>query len=143
VVLLVASAGAATTRTQTLRFFDKSVAVTLTHADGTVVARAPYPKPKPGDTLDVISVDYAGNHAQHAKKWTASTHLRCQFRSGPPSCESHVAVGDSMLVFAGNPGTVTMGTGIYLGATGRVISNKEVPGLSDASDIVAKVTLHA
>jgi hypothetical protein len=47
-----------------------------------------------------------------------------------------------MLIFTGNPGTVTNGTGIYQGATGRVISSKEVPGGNDASGVVARIQLH-
>lgn len=141
--LLWPAGGGAASRTQTLRFYDVPVSIKLIHADGTVVARAPYPEPKPGDTLDVISLEYVGNHARHAKQWTASAHLRCRFRSGPPTCESHVAIGGSLLVFTGNPGTVTNGTGIYLGATGRVISNTEAPGTADGSDIVAKIQLRS
>ena len=61
----------------------------------------------------------------------------------PPTCESHVAIGGSQLVFTGNPGTLTNGTGIYLGATGRVISSTEVPGPDDASDIVVRIQLRS
>ena len=61
--------------------------------------------------LDVYSLDYPGNHAHHAKRWTASTHRRCAFGTGEPTCESHVAIGGSMLIFTGNPGTLTSGTG--------------------------------
>jgi hypothetical protein len=141
--LLWPAGGGAASRTQTLRFYDQPVSIKLTRADGTVVARPPYPEARPGDTLDVSSLEYAGNHARHAKRWTASAHLRCVFRSGPPTCESHVAIGGSLLVFTGNPGTLTHGTGIYLGATGRVISNTEVPGTDDGSDIVAKIRLRS
>jgi hypothetical protein len=45
-------------------------------------------------------------------------------------------MGGSMLVFGGNPGTVLAGTGSYAGATGRVLSNREVPG---GSDVVARI----
>lgn len=137
-VLLPAS-GLASTQTQTLRFFDKPVSITLTHPNGTVVTRAPYPDAKPGDTLDVNSLDYVGNHTKHAARPMGSSHLRCVFRAGPPTCESHVAIGGSMLVFSGNPGKLTNGTGIYQGATGRVISAKEVG--NDASDVVARIQL--
>ena len=126
-----------------MRFFDKPVSITLTRADGTVVASPDAAKPRPGDTLDVDSLDYRGTHAHHSTRWTGSGHLRCIFRSGPPSCESHVAIGGSILVFTGDPGKLTNGTGIYQGATGRVISSKEIPGLNNASDVVAKITLHA
>jgi len=139
--LIFASSGAAARgTTQILRFFDKPVSLTVTQADGTVIARPPYPEAQAGDVLDVVSLDYAGNHARHARKATGSTHLRCTFAAaGPPDCVSHVAFGSSMLVFEGSPGTVALGTGKYLGATGRVLSSKEVG--DNASDIVARITL--
>lgn len=133
-------AGQAAGRSQTLILFDKPVSITLTHADGTVVSHAPYPDAKPGDTLDVNSLDYRGTHSRHSKRWIGSTHLRCKFNGpGAPDCESHVALGGSLLVFTGNPGKVTNGTGIYQGATGRVTSVKQVA--NDASDIVARIQL--
>ncbi len=141
---LLPSAGQAAGRTQTLRFFDKPVSITLTRPSGTVIDHAPYPQAKAGDVLDVNSVAYAGTHLRHAKKWTASSHLQCTFRAaGPPSCVSHVAIGGSQLVFSGNPGKLVNGTGIYQGATGRTISSKEVPGMDDASDVVLRIQLAA
>ena len=133
------AAGGSAVRTQTLRFFDKPVSMKLTHADGTVVTRAPFPQAKPGDTLDVDSLDYVGTHLKHAAKWMGSSHLQCVFRAGPPTCVSHIAIGGSMLVFIGSPGKVANGTGIYQGSTGRVISAKQVG--NDANDIVARVQL--
>jgi len=141
---LLPSAGQAAGRTQTLRFFDKPVSITLTRPSGTVIDHAPYPHAKQGDVLDVNSVAYAGTHLRHAKKWTASSHLQCTFgAAGPPSCVSHVAIGGSQLVFSGNPGKLVNGTGIYQGATGRTISSKEVPGMDDASDVVLRIQLAA
>jgi hypothetical protein len=125
-------------KTQTLRFFDKTQSLVLTHADGTVVDHAPYPEAAPGDTLDVISLDFAGNHKRHAARSSGSSHVRCVFGTGEPTCVGHFATGSSMLIFDGNPGTVVGGTGRYLGATGRVLSSDEVPG---GADIVAKVHL--
>jgi hypothetical protein len=142
-VALWPGASNAASRTQTLRFFDKPVSIKLTHPDGTVVDHAPYPDPAPGDTLDVNSLDYKGNHTHHAKRPIGSAHLRCVFGTGEPTCESHTAIGGSMLIFSGNPGTLTNGTGIYQGATGRVISAKEVPGSDNATDVVAKIQLHS
>lgn len=138
-IVLLPTVGHASGRTQTLRFYDKPVSIKLTHANGTVVAQPPYPQARPGDTLDVNSLDYAGDHTRHAARWSASTHLRCVFRAGPPTCESHVAIGRSLLVLTGNPGKVTNGTGIYQGATGRVVSSKELP--NDASDVVVRIQL--
>jgi hypothetical protein len=125
-------------KTETLRVFDKPVAITLTESNGTVTRRPPYPQAKPGDRLDVYSVDYAGNHREHASHWTMSTHLRCSFATGQPDCEAQVATGDSLLVFDGNK--LEGGTGRYLGATGRVLSIKEVG--DDASDVVAVIHRH-
>jgi hypothetical protein len=121
---------------QLVRIYDKPVAITLTDTNGTVTSRPPWPQPKPGDVLDVYSVDYAGNHLHHAKHWSMSAHLRCTFRPGPPDCETHIATGSSLLIFRGNK--LVAGTAIYQGATGRVLSNKEV-GNADASDIVARI----
>ena len=45
-----------------------------------------------------------------------------------------------MLIFRGFPGTLIGGSGKYLGATGKVVSNKQIPGTND-SDIVAKIKL--
>jgi hypothetical protein len=138
--IVASSAAAAAATTQTLRFYDHPVSLTLHRADGTMVTRAPYPQAGAGDVLDVVSLDYRGDHAAHAKRPSASTHLRCTFAaSGPPACVSHVAVGSSMLVLEGNPGTVTLGTGRYLGATGRVVSSKELA--NDATDVVVRIVL--
>jgi hypothetical protein len=128
---------ASTARTQTLRVFDKPVRTTLTTSDGKVTSHPPYPQPQPGDTLDVYSLDYVGNHVHHAKQWTLSNHLRCTFAQGPPDCVSNLAIGGSLLVFDGNK--LIGATGRYQGATGRVLSNKQVPGTANASDIVARI----
>ena len=51
-----------------------------------------------------------------------------------------------MLVIEGNPGKVVLGTGKYHGATGRVISAKEVKGAPTSSlrhndiDAVVRIT---
>ena len=127
-------------KTETLRFFSKVDKVTLTHADGTVVTD-PSAQAIAGDRLDVFASDFAGNHKRHAKKATGSEHVVCTFGDTPePDCVSHVAIGGSMLIFQGSPGTVVGGAGRYLRATGKVISNKTV-GNSNDSDVVAKVTL--
>jgi hypothetical protein len=137
-VAIPALTGAQTStgKTQTLRFFDKPVAITLTHPNGKIIRRGPHPQPKPGDILDVYSLDYAGNHLHHASNWTMSGHLRCTFGNGAPVCESHTALGSSILIFDGNK--LAAGTGLYQGATGRVISNMEV-GNGNDSDVVARI----
>ncbi len=134
-----ASSGASVSsaRTQTLRLFDHPEAIVLTTSDGNVTAHPPYPQPQSGDTLDVYSLDYVGNHRHHARQWTLSNHLRCTFTEGPPDCVSNLAVGSSLLVFHGNK--LIGATGHYRGATGRVLSNTQVPGAANASDIVARI----
>jgi hypothetical protein len=138
-LMFLPGVGQAAGRTQTLRVFDKAVSMKLIHPDGTVVKRAPFPEPQPGDVLEVNSLDYRGDHAHHSKRFVASSHLRCVFGTGAPSCESQVALGNSLLIFTGNPGIVTDGTGIYQGATGRVVSAKEIG--TNNTDIVARIHL--
>jgi hypothetical protein len=133
-------AGQAAGKSQTLRIFDKPVSMTLTSADGTVVRHAPFPEAKPGDVLDVYALDFVGNHRHHEAHASMSEHLRCTFgASGPPTCESHVAVGGSLLIFKGDK--LVAGTGRYQGATGRVVSNKVVDERSNTSDVVARIQL--
>jgi hypothetical protein len=126
--------------TQTFRIFDKPVALTLTRSNGEVIRQPPYPEAKPGDLLDVYSLEYVGNHLHHASQWTMSAHLHCVFVSGgEPTCQSHIAIGGSMLIFQGNK--LVAGTGRYVNATGRVLSTKQV-GPNNTSDIVARITTH-
>lgn len=137
VIPAIASAGGGG-KTQTLRFYDKAQSLILTRADGTVISHPPYPEAAAGDRLDIFALDFAGDHKRHAARYSASNHVQCVFGSGEPTCVSHVAIGDSMLIFEDDPGTVVGGTGRFFGATGRVLSSKEVPG---GSDVVAKVRL--
>jgi hypothetical protein len=126
------AAGHAAGRHVTIKAFSKITSVTLTAPDGTVVDR----EPQPGDTLDVFALDFRGNHKHHAKRFFASEHLRCVFGTGEPDCVSHVALGKALLVWHGS--TLEAGTGRFAGASGRVLSNQEVPG---GNDIVAKIKL--
>jgi hypothetical protein len=119
--------------TQVMRLYDKPATITLTDPSGHVTSRPPYPQAKAGDVLDVYSLDYVGSHIHHGTQWSASNHLRCTFGHGAPTCESNLAIGDSLLVFNGNK--LVGATGHYQGATGRVLSNKSIPGRND-SDVV-------
>src|SRR4051794_14187195 len=137
-VMTLVPVASASAKTETLRFFSKVDKLQLTHADGTVVDDPPGP-PVAGDRLDVYSSDYAGNHTRHAKKPTASEHSICIFGSSPePDCISHVALGGSLLIFDGD--ALIGGSGKYLNATGKVISNKTI-GDSNDSDVVARITV--
>lgn len=132
-------AGQAAGKTQTLRIFDKPVSMTLTHADGTVVRHAPFPEAQAGDVLDVYALDFVGDHRHHEKHASMSEHLRCTFASsGPPACETHVAVGGSLLIFRGDK--LVAGTGRYAHATGRVLSNKLIDEKTNVSDAVVRIT---
>jgi hypothetical protein len=119
-------------RTKTIKVFVKTQSLTLTDSSGTVVDR----QPQPGDVLDVYSLDFYGNHKKHSKRFAGSEHLRCVFGTGEPDCTSTVALGRSLLVFRGDK--LVDGAGRFFGATGRVLSTKEVPGGTDA---VAKIKL--
>jgi|tagenome__1003787_1003787.scaffolds.fasta_scaffold20971143_3 hypothetical protein len=134
--LLWPAAGHAAGRTKTIRIFSKTVSLTLTHADGTVVDHPPFPEVAPGDVMDIYALDFSGNHKKHSKRFSGSEHLHCVFATGEPDCTSTVALGRSLLVFQGN--RLVDGAGRFLGATGRVLSTKEVPGGTDA---VAKIKL--
>jgi hypothetical protein len=125
-------------KTQTLRFFSKDVSIKVTTADGKVIRKPPFPDAKPGDVLEVNSLDFVGDHRRHARRWSASQHLRCEFSTGEPDCESQVAIGGSLLIFGGNPGRVINGTGRYQGATGHVVRDEEVRG---GFDVVARIRL--
>jgi hypothetical protein len=138
---LFPAAAEAARKTETLRFFSKEVAMTFTTADGTVHQGPPQSEPQPGNVIDVYAVDYVGNHRSHAKRWSASDHTRCTFQqTGEPECRGYAAIGGSLLIFEGFPGTIVGGTGRYQGATGRIIKNKAVKG---GSDIVVRVHLRA
>jgi hypothetical protein len=149
--LLLASPGqAAGGRAQTLRVFEKTVSIQLTKAGGRVLKKLPIAETEPqaGDVLDIVFNLFTGNHVKHSKKAVGTDHLRCTFvAAGPPSCVSHAAFGSSMLVVEGNPGTVALGTGKYYGASGRVVSAKEVKGAPPSSlahndiDVVARINL--
>ncbi|HEY8583495.1 MAG TPA: hypothetical protein VIL49_11130, partial [Capillimicrobium sp.] len=110
--------------------YEKTRTMQLTQADGTVHRTVPLPEPQAGDTLDVVFDVHAGDHREHGRKRIGSDHLRCTFvAAGPPDCISHATLGSSMLVVAGQPARIVLGTGRYVGATGRVVSVKEVKGV--------------
>ena len=68
VLALAPAAAADAPKTETLRFYSKDVSM-----------KGPEGQPKPGDVLEVNSLDYRGNHRKHARRPSASHYLRCQF----------------------------------------------------------------
>jgi hypothetical protein len=124
----VASADAAGKKTDTLRVFSKVMTFTYTAADGTVTKGEPSTPPQAGDSFEVESLDYRGNHKKHSKKPIGAEYLHCVFGSGPePDCNAFVAIGSSLLRFHGFD--LVGATGRWKG--GKLISNKDVNGDSD------------
>lgn len=145
---LAPAGSAAVPKTETLRIFEKTRSIQLTKADGRVLDRLPIAEPEPGDVLDAVFDLYEGDHVKHGKTRLGSDHLRCAFvAAGPPTCVSHATLGRSMLVIEGTPPRITLGTGRFAGATGRVVSAKEVKQAPPTElahndiDVVARVTL--
>ena len=120
---------------ETLRVFSKVQTFTLTAPDGTVT-HEPSGPPAPGTVMEIDSLDYRGTLKKHDKRPFGSDYLRCTFASDPqnPDCFGYVAIGGSLLRFHGFD--IIGGTGRYLGATGKTVSNKEVEG---GSEFVVKI----
>ena len=132
--LAVAAASAeAAGKTEKLKVFSKQLSFTYTKADGTV-QNPPPAQAAPGDSFEVESLDYRGNHKKHSKKPIGADYLQCTFGSGPePDCHGYTALGNSLLRFHGFD---------LIGAIGRwkdakILSNKEVKG---GSDFVIRLT---
>jgi hypothetical protein len=145
---LAPSGSAAAGDTETLRIFEKTRSIQLTKGDGRVLTQLPIAEPQPGDVLDIVFDIFGGDHVKHGKTRLGSDHLRCAFvPAGPPSCVSHATIGRSMLVVEGTPPRITLGTGRFAGATGRVVSAKEVKQAPPSQlahndiDVVARVKL--
>lgn len=132
-VALSPPSGQAAGKTETLRFFSKSVSFTYTAADGTVTHRPPDGPPQAGDVLEVDSLSYTGTHKKHSKRPKASDYVRCQFNGSPePDCFSSAAIGGSLLRFHNSDVIGAIGRW----KSGKVVSSKEVDG---GSDIVLKL----
>jgi len=136
-------------RTEILRLYEKTRLLELTKADGRVIKKLPIAEnePQPGDVLNIVFDVFTGNHAKHAKTPIGGDHLRCEFvTAGAPKCVSHAVLGRSMLVVEGFPGRITLGTGKYFRATGRVLSSKEVKAAPPSRlahndiDVVVRIT---
>jgi hypothetical protein len=132
------AASQAAGKTETIRTFSKVQTFTLTAPDGTVTHQPPAGPPAPGTVMEIDSLDYRGTFKKHEKRPSFSDYLRCTFGSDPqnPDCFGYVAIGGSLLRFHGFD--IIGGTGRYLGATGKTVSNKEVEG---GSEFVVKIKL--
>jgi hypothetical protein len=136
--LIWPATGHAAGKTETIPVFSKVQTFTLTAPDGTVSHAPPAGPPAPGTVMEIDSLDYRGTFKKHEKRPSFSDYLRCTFGSDPqdPDCFGYVAIDGSLLRFHGFD--IVGGTGRYLGATGKTVSNKEVPG---GSEFVTKVKL--
>jgi hypothetical protein len=137
IVTLTGATAHAAGKTEVLRVFEQPVSFTYTAADGTVSHEPPAGPPQAGDVLEIDSLVFRGTQRNHAKDASGSTHLECTFGAGPePDCRSWAAIGGSMLRFRGP--ALLGGTGRYQGASGRIVSNREVRG---GNEIVARIRL--
>jgi hypothetical protein len=136
--LIWPATGHAAGKTETLRVFSKMQTFTLTAPDGTVSHEMTPAPVVPGTVMEIDSLDYRGTAKKHDKRPFGSDYLRCTFGSDPqnPDCFGYVAIDGSLLRFHGFD--IVGGTGRYLGATGKTVSNKEVEG---GSDFVVKIKL--
>jgi hypothetical protein len=129
--------------TITMRWYSVVVSFVYTRADGTV-AQQPPQSPAAGDQMDILELAYKGTHASHARKWSASSHTTCLFKTAgaAPVCEGQSAVGGNQLLLFHTPSdgdpAVSGGTGRFLGATGGAKLTQI--GDTNNSDIV--VTVH-
>ena len=125
-------------KTETIRVFSKMQTFTLTAPDGTVSHEMTPAPAAPGTVMEIDSLDYRGTFNKHEKRPSISDYLRCTFGTDPqnPDCYGYVAIDGSLLRFHGFD--IVGGTGRYLGAGGRIASNKEVKG---GSEFVVKIRL--
>ena len=119
----------ASARTVTLHYFEKETSTAFFGADGRPAA-PPTGPPVAGARFITTDQDFVGNHAHHAKRYTATDHIACTFTATPgvAICSAQLAVGGSML-FADDVSVdfssssvalnITGGTGIYRNAHGR------------------------
>ncbi len=123
---LAPGAGAAS---GTLHFFQESVTNEFFNAAGKPIQlNPPTTVPGKGDRLDTTDLDYVGDAAHHAKRWSASDHLSCTFTATAVAiCDAEIAVRGSLLLATNvtiqfGPGstvvTLNGGTGAYKGAHG-------------------------
>ena len=140
---------AASARTVTLHFFEKETSTAFFGADGKPAA-PPTGAPAAGARFITTDEEFVGNHAHHAKRYSATDHIACTFSATPgvAICSAQLAVGGSMLFaddvsvdFSQNTVAlnITGGTGIYKNAHGTSVSTNI--GNTNNSDITFKVTI--
>jgi hypothetical protein len=121
-------AAPASAKTITMHYYFKQVSVRFTNAAGHAQNR--HTRPVAGDMGDLVILAYVGNGNHHAKRWTASAHVGCVFRSSKrATCDAQFAIGGSMLLlnrikinFGANSQRLTIngGTGVFRRAHGTL-----------------------
>ncbi len=143
--VVVPAAGA---KTVTLHYFSKQTSSTFVTPQGQPITGAP----AVGDINDETGVDYVGNHKHHAKRGTASDHLRCAITAttateANAACDGQIAIGGSMLLVNGElvafsdssaplRFNINGGTGIYRHARGKITATS----VGNNTDFKIKVT---
>jgi hypothetical protein len=141
-------AASASAKTITLYYFFKQVSVRMTDAAGHSLNR--HTRLVRGDQGDLFGVAYLGRGKHHAKRWTASYHLRCVFRTSTRgTCDGQIAIGGSMLLMTiGNSPSLEAslsriaikgGTGVFQGAHGTATSVS--PNNTKTSDVTIRVRI--
>jgi hypothetical protein len=118
VAVLVATSASARTSTITFHFFEKAVSFKITDAAGNPITPGANFTPAVGDVFVSTNLDYVGNHKHHAKKYTATDHVRCVFETAPTAtnpmatalCDGQIAIGGSMLLADQVTATLTQTT---------------------------------
>lgn len=136
-------AGRQSGKTIVLHYYSVVTSLVYTGPDGTVAPHPPQ-KAEVGGQLEIFELAYTGTHLNHSKRFTATSHTLCVFKTanGAPTCDGQTAVGGNQMVLFHTPSdgapTISGGTGRYAGATGSA-TMKEV-GSHNNSDVV--VTVH-
>jgi hypothetical protein len=148
---LVAAAPTPKAKTTTFRYFSKNISQEFTTAGGT--ALAPNANPAVGDQFLTLGDDYKGSDTHYGKELAASDALHCFFTVETSTeflgnCVGVISIGGSLIIsvsqqnFASNATTtvypITSGTGIFKGATGRVVSSDV--GKTNNTDFTVEVT---
>ena len=97
---LLAPIAEAKPKEHTLRFYSVVDRAGFYNSAGKPIdVNPPSTLPSAGDVFDEVDSDFVGREKHHARKATASDHLRCTFTgANAATCELQIAVDGSMLI---------------------------------------------
>ena len=141
-----ASAGVASAKTETLRFYQVGGQAQFYNAAGKKIdLNPPATLPKPGDSFDEVDVDYPGTPKHHALHWTATDHLTCTFTDHNTGlCNSQIAIGGSLLLSnnfrmkfgpSNAPVPINEATGVFSGMHGA-LTDEDLPKSNNATLVI-------